>query len=187
MSGKVREALVLLAEIAGLLAVFAVFLLILNFFSIISLPDFLPKNAKSTPTSTFTPTVDTSSITTRAPVGNINRYKTYTLPPPRPSDQDASWAGSGVFAGYGQSAIMLVSSNGTLVINFDARTVFEQVTVTTLTGSSGATIGFNPYPDSNSFIANVAFGKYIQVYYNQDKSGNNKIATKIDYISSYKF
>lgn len=188
------------AEILGLLLLFAVFLLILNYFKVISLNSLLSKpasitsttppststNQKSlTPTPSFT-SVDTSAITTQDSASNINLYKTYSVPAPHYSAQDASWMAGGVFAGYGKNSIMIISSDNTLVFNLNAKTVFEEVIINNLQGSSSTTMGFNPYSDFNSFMKAVAFGKYVQIYYNQDQSGSNKTTTQVYYIPSYK-
>jgi hypothetical protein len=204
MTEKLKDALILVAEIAGFLVVFVIFLLILNFFNILSLSTIYPKqlgflphlnqtNVNSTtqnktllPSPAFTP-VDTSAITTRDSADKINQYKNYAVPGPRFSTQDASWMAGGVFAGYGKNAIMLISSNNTLVLNLNNKTVFEEIIINNLPGSSAGTMGFNPYPDFNSFIKNAVFGKYVQVYYNQGQATSNKTATKVDYTPSYKF
>jgi len=204
-SKNMKSLLVFFTTVIGLLAVFAAFFLILNFFNIISLSKiypnqfgFLPhlkqaaqttqnKHFTSSPTPAFTP-VDTSTITTKDSAGKINQYKTYTFPAPKFFSEDGGyWQADGVFAGYGNNTIMIISSKDTLVFNLNAQTVFEQVTISNLQGSSGAALGFTPYSDFNSFIKNVSFGKYVQVYYSQDQTASNKTVTKVDYIPSYKF
>jgi hypothetical protein len=201
---NMKSLLFFFTTVIGLLAVFATFFLILNFFNIISLSKiypnqfgFLPhlkqatqttqsKHFTSSPTPAFTP-VDTSIITTKDSAGKINQYKTYALPAPRFFAEDGNWQADGVFAGYGNNTIMIISSKNTLVFNFNTKTVFEQITISNLQGSSGAALGFTPYSDFNAFIKNVSFGKYVQVYYSQNQTASNKTVTKVDYIPSYKF
>lgn len=201
MHEKLKDALVLLAEISGLLVVFIVFLLFLNFFNILSLSTIYPNQLGflphlSQPTQTqppaFSPTptlalVDISMITTKDSAGNISKYKTYALPAPIFSTENKDWQADGVLAGYSANNLMLISSNSTLVFNFNAQTIFEEVAISALPGSSGgATLGFKPYSDFNTFIKTVGLGKYVQVYYTQDKlvSGGQTV-TKVDYIPSY--
>jgi hypothetical protein len=125
-------------------------------------------------------------ITTKDSANNINLYKTYTLPAPIFSTENKDWQADGVLAGYGTNSLMLISSNSTLVFNFNAQTIFEEVAISALPGSSGgATLGFKPYSDFNTFIKNVAFGKYVQVYYTKDKLASGQTVTKVDYIPSY--
>jgi hypothetical protein len=203
MSEKLKDALVLLAEVAGLLVVFMALLLTLNFFNILSLstiyPNQLgflphlnqPSNSSATQNKAVTPSpsspsVDTSIITTKDFVSNISKYKTYALPAPIFSTENKNWQADGVLAGYGKNSIMLISSNSTLVFNVNTQTIFEEVAISNLPGSSGgATLGFKPYADFNSFIKNVSLGKYVQVYYTQDKLASGKTAIKVDYVPSY--
>jgi hypothetical protein len=189
-----KNVLVLLAEVCGLLIIFVLFLLILSYFKIITLPSFLPnQQPNNTQSQSLSPTpsptstlVDTSTITTKDSANNINLYKTYTLPAPIFSTENKDWQADGVFAGYGNNSLMLISSNSTLVFNLNAQTIFEEVAISALPGSSGATFGFKPYSDFNTFIKTVGLGKYVQVYYTQGKlvSGGQTV-TKVDYIPSY--
>jgi hypothetical protein len=190
--GETNPILLLAFEICGLIAIFVILLLLLNFFNILSLSKiypsqlgWLPHISTSSSNSNYTP-VDTSSITTKDTVDKINTYKTYNVPNVYYSKQDNSMAAGGIFAGYGKNTILVISSNNTLVLNFDAKTVFEEASISVPQGSSAATMGFNPYSDFNSFIKNVSFGKYVQVYYNQAQSSVNKTLTKVDYLPSHK-
>jgi len=78
--GKPNVFVLLILEILGLLVVFAVFLLVLNYFRIISLPNFIPAQLEKLPQATQppAPTYD-SKLGLWTAKGTFYGYNNYTL------------------------------------------------------------------------------------------------------------
>jgi hypothetical protein len=181
MGGKLKTALVLSAEILGLLAVFVLFLLVLNYFKIISLPN--PFYKTSTPTTNTVNTNTENNNQSIAPVNfvklqnqatdsQISKFNAYAASFSDPANQKDpnSYLIHGVFSGFDNQNIQVVTEYGVLNLKFDSRTIFRKIpTIATtpqpIAASAGAILQTTDYKSAEDFLKNVKFGDIFLIFY----------------------
>jgi len=178
-----KSILVLLAEVSGLLIVFALFLFILNYFNVIKLPNPFYKATKpAANTQNFTP----ASFKTQAVDAQIQKYKSYAVRFSKPQAQTNpdDFVSDAVFAGYAGQTIQVVTKEGVLNLNFDQTTIFQKLPDNSgrpvTSSSSGTALIMIKYATAQDFFKNVTLGSVIQVLY----SKSNLKATQVNYIEA---
>lgn len=201
MHEKLKDALVLLSEIAGLLVIFVAFLLILNFFNILSLSTiypnqfgFLPHLSKST-NSTTTQTQSQGAVpNNQSSLANfvrlqnqasdiqISKYQTVAASFSEPSidPSSSSYISRGVFSGYDSKTIQVVTKGGVLNLSFDANTLFQKYAARQTNAPS--IIGPTAYASVQDFSKNVVFGSTVQIWYSKP----DLKATQVNYAEAIK-
>jgi hypothetical protein len=207
MHEKLKDALVLLAEVAGLLVVFIVFLLFLNFFNILSLSTiypnqlgFLPHLSQSTNTnSTTNSTTQTqpqgavpnnqspvlanfAKLQNQASDNQMQKYQAYATRFSKPTVQTNpnDYISDAVFSGYDSKTIQVVTKEGVLNLSFDANTLFQKYAARQ-TNADGL-ISPTAYVSVQDFSKNVVFGSTVQIWYSKP----NLKATQVNYAEAIK-
>jgi hypothetical protein len=169
--GKTNPFLLLAFEILGLIFVFVVFLLILNYFKVISLSTFLPKsvitsktthpippnNADATPPSNasnahYDPP-QSAWITTASGSGHILYNSAQKI-----------WLVTGNYQGVKNNKVILKADTDLITIDLQPSTVFEEVTPNAT--SSSTTI---QYPGLKNFIDATQLGDLVMILSNDPK------------------
>ena len=193
-----RTALVLLAEISGLLIIFVLFLLVLGYFKIITLPNFLPQNTTST-TQPINPaamqninhnTIPVSfvKLANQAPDAQIQKYISYATRFSKPTIQanPNDYVSDAVFSGYDSKTIQVVTKEAILNLSFDQNTLFQKQPDPKTVTSNATASGILPKPINYTtfadFSKNVQLGSVIQIYFSKP----NLKATQVNYIESIK-
>jgi len=192
-----NTVILLLLEILGLVAVFIVFLLILNFFNIISLSNFYSKSVAPTPTpvnSRITNTNQSSAPANFAKLTNqvsdtqIKKYTDSAASFNKPTAQKNpnDYVLDAIFSGYDARAIQVVTSDGILNLNFDQNTLFQKQpnpqTQTNNATQSGTLLKAIAYISPEDFFKNVSFGSVLQVFFSKPYLKT----TQVNYIESIK-
>jgi uncharacterized protein YjdB len=203
MGGKLKTALVLFIEVAGLLAAFTALLLTLNFFNVLSLSSIYPKslgflphlnqpaNSSSTTQSNPVGAVDNTKssiptnfakLTHEASDAQIKKYQSYAVRFNEPIQDHNSpdYISDGVFSGYDAQNIQVVTKSGIINLKYDANTIFQKYAPSQQ--DSGGVIGPEPYTSPQTFFKSINFGSVLQFYYS--KTGLR--ATEINYAESIK-
>ena len=103
------------------------------------------------------------------------------------STASASWVADGLFGGYGNNIVLLISPVGARVFNLNGSTVVREITAINPQSTGSATTQTDLPSAPAEFAKDIPFGKYLRVYYNPDKSTVDGSAVKIEYLASYKF
>jgi hypothetical protein len=189
-----KTILILLAEISGLLIIFVLFLFVLNYFKIITLPNFLPKttapaaiytNPGTTTNQASTP-VSFTKLTNQAPDAQIKKYQAraslFSKPTPQTNPND--FISDAILSAYDTQSVQVVTADGILNLHFDQNTIFEKqpnpTSIKTSTMSAGVLPIPIPFASSQEFFKNVAFGSIMQIFY----SKSDLKITKASYIES---
>jgi hypothetical protein len=177
MSEKLKDALVLLVEIAALLVVFVLFLLVLSYFKIITLPNFLPNSITSNTAPSNSAVVNNTNQNTipvsfvklanQAPDAQIQKYEAFATKFSKPTAQanPNDYVSDAVFSGYDSKTIQVVTKEGVLNLSFDANTLFQKYAARQ-TNAPGL-IGPTAYVSVQDFSKNVVFGSTVQIWYSK--------------------
>jgi hypothetical protein len=194
---KINSFALLALEILGLIAVFIVFLLILNHFKIISLSNFYSKSVTPTLTpvsSGITNTNQSSAPANFAKLQNqasdtqIKKYQNYAVRFSKPTAQanPNDYVSDAVFSGYDSKTIQVVTVEGILNLSFDQNTLFQKLPKTPAktnnASSAGTALIMTKYNSPQEFFKNAAFGSVIQVFY----SKTDYKTTQVNYIEYIK-
>jgi hypothetical protein len=193
MHGKLKIALVLFAEVGGLLAVFLIFLFVLGYFKIITLPNLYLKTATTTPINSAvvnnnqnSAPVSFAKLTNQASDNQIVKYQTYAagLSKPQIQTNPNDYASDAIFSGYNNRTIQVVTSEGVLNLSFDQNTLFQKypkpVNQTGSSQSSGMLFKPIKYSSSYVFFGKVVFGSTLQIEFSKP----NLKAIQVNYVES---
>ena len=172
MQGKLRIALILFLEIAGLTTVFIVFLLILNFFNIISLSKMYPSQLgflphRTTSVNKVNNSIKESLMATPAPnLQNLqSQYLAYAnknLKGPQFDAKEKTYSITGAYLSTANDMIQIVTAVGTINFQINSLTTFQ-----TYNNRATFTSG-SPYLKSigqGNFVKDLKEGTLIQVDY----------------------
>lgn len=194
MNEKLKDALVLLFEITVLLIIFAIFLLTLSYFKIISLPNFSPKvttltTAPSSSTvvstnQTFIP-ANSAKLQNQASDAQMKKYQEYAAGFTKPQIQTDSntYTSDAIFSGYDSQTIQVVTKDGILNLSFNQNTLFQKQPHVTQSENGSESSGLIPIAikySSQDFLKNVVLGSTLQVYFSRP----NLKATQVNYFES---
>jgi hypothetical protein len=207
MNEKLKDALILFAEIAGFLAVFVVFLLILNFFNLLSLSGMYPNQLGFLPRQQSNSTQGKPLLPSPTPINNnqsvpasfaklqnqaldsqMKKYQTYAalLSNPTVQANPNDYVSDGVLSGYDARTIQVVIKRGVLNLSFDQNTLFQKQPAPQTQANGTAQSGTLPraiaYTSPKDFFKNVSFGRVLQVYFSRP----DLKATQVNYIESIK-
>jgi len=163
MHEKLKDALILFSEIAGLLAVFLLFLLVLGYFKVIALPNFSLKT--TTPNNSIP--IRASLVATPTPaLENLqNQYLTYAeknLQGPQLNAATKTYSITGAYLSAANGILRIATAIGPIDFKIDSLTVFQTYkNSATLTSDS-------PYIKAltqDNFIKDLKEGTLIQVSY----------------------
>jgi hypothetical protein len=202
--------LLLTLEIGGLVAAFVIFLLILNFFNILSLSSIYPKTfgflphlkqtvqktinnqqtqnqtPQAMPNSQSRVPVNFVKLQNQAPDSLMFKYQNRVAGFTKPTLQDTaanSYISDAVFSGYDTRSIQIVTADGILNLSYDETTLFQKQP-DPKTQASGAQSGALPaaiaYTNSADFFKNVSFGSTLQILFSKP----NLKAAQVNYIES---
>lgn len=187
--------LVLALEIFGLLFLFFVFLAVLNYFNFISLKSissnlfgFLPHRPFETSTTNNQipapiPEAIKSGLATRE---QIEEYQTYVKQKGFAdalsySNDSKNWSVEGLYAGYKNNIVNLVTTKGLIKFPISEATGFETIIIVKGSkeegGGSFKTAGTYKLDE---FLQTVTTGKFLQIYYTK-LSNKDIIATRVIY------
>jgi len=207
MNEKLKDALVLVLEVAGLLVVFIALLLFLNFFNVLSLSTIYPNQFGFLPHLNQTITSSTvenqptgavpsnqSSLANFVKLQNqasnkqIAIYQAYAARFSKPTAQTNpnDYVSDAIFAGYDNKTIQVVTKDGVLNLGFDTSTLFQKQpnpsTQTNSATNSGLLPKALPYVSSADFFKYVVFGSILQVTYSKP----DLKVTQVNFIESIK-
>lgn len=190
-----KIALILVAEVAGLLAVFLLFLLVLGYFKVITLPNFLPQNTPSTAIGTNSEIannnpnsapVSFAKLRSQAADSEMQKYRAYadTLSKPTAQANPNDFVSDAVFSGYDSKTVQVITKEGILNLGFDQNTLFQKQPIpqlqTNTTIQSGAMPNAIAYSSSADFFRNVVFGSTVQISFSKP----NLKVTQVNYIEA---
>lgn len=187
MHEKLKDATILLLEIISLLVIFVVFLFVLNYFKIITLPNFSPKTITPAPTNAPATNNNQSAgvsfvkLQNQASQTQIQAYASSVVNfnSPGKDPQSTSYIADSIFSGYDNQTIQVVTKDGVLNLGFDANTQFEYSPPPT--GNSGGMIAPpTAYASAADFFKAVTFGSTVEITF----SKTNLKVSEVDYIQS---
>jgi hypothetical protein len=176
-----KNVLILISEVCGLLIIFALFLLVLGYFNIITLPNFSPKTTISTTKPVNLGAVNNDSSSEKAAVSfaklqhqasdtQIREYMTMAtgFDEPTKSTSPSGYVSNGVFSGYDSQTIQVVTKDGVLNLGLNANTHFLEYAPRKQNAGAGI-VGpaANPTNIVSDFFKNTSFGKVIQIFYSK--------------------
>lgn len=191
-----KNVLVLAGEITGLLLVFLLILLILGYFKIITLPNFLPNTPTSTTKSVNLGTVNNTQtsvpvnfakLTNQAPDAQIQKYQNRAAGFSKPTAQanPNDYISDAILSGFDNQTIQVVTKDGVLNLSFNAATLFQKYPRTANannigTKSAGAILKPIQYTTSGDFFKDAVLGSVLQVFFSKP----NLRATQVNYVES---
>jgi hypothetical protein len=190
-----KTALTLVAEISGLLIVFALFLLLLGYFKVITLPSFLPQITNSTTASIKNETINTiqtpipihfPSLVNEASGDQIQKFQANAgvFNAPQSLNNSDTYTMDAIFSGYDNKTIQVVTRDGILNLTINQSTLFEKqpnpATQTDSSASSGLVSGTIEYNTFADFSKEVVFGSTLQITYFK----STLTATELIYVAS---
>jgi len=195
MHGKLKTALILLTEISGLLIIFLLVLLTLNFFRIISLPNPFSTSLISTTTQSHSKIININqssqapnptSVQKQATEGQIAKYQVYASRFNKLQAQTSpnDFVADAIFSGYDSQTIQVITADGPLTLFFNQTTRFQKQQDPKISSSqnNGAPPEPAPYTTSADFFKNVVYGSIIQVIFTKP----DLKAIQINYFGSIK-
>jgi hypothetical protein len=191
---SIPQSTLLALGITGLVVVFVVFLLILNYFKIISLPNLLSKTTTTAPVNTnvvnnnqnSTP-VSFTKLQNQASDTQMKKYQAFAAGFSKPTAQEKStdYVSDAILSGYDSQTIQVVTNEGVLNLNFDQNTLFQKYPDPQDQANNATASGMLPKPikyAQGDFFKNVTFGSILQVFFSKP----NLKATQVNYIESIK-
>jgi hypothetical protein len=191
---RIPQSTLLALGVTGLVVVFVVFLLILNYFKIISLSNFSPKTTTTMPVNinvannnqNSTP-VSFTKLQNQASDTQMKKYQAFAAGFSKPTAQEKStdYVSDAVFSGYDSRTIQVVTNEGVLNLNFDQNTLFQKYPNPQNQINNATASGMLPKPikyAQGDFFKNVSFGSVLQVFFSKP----NLKATQVNYIESIK-
>jgi len=184
LNKKTNPFILLFVEILGLLFVFAVFLLTLNYFKIISLPGPTLDNFSALNNSQASQLAKYTKLTNQAQDTQMKKYQSNATIFTKPQASLSRYVSDAIFSGYDNKAIQVVTSEGTLNLNFDNNTLFQKQPTPPKTDIGTPAGGILPvtikYTTFQDFLKDAVFGSYLQVTYTKP----NLKAIQVNYIES---
>jgi len=191
----------LVYEILGLTILFFVFWGVLNYFSIISLNSINPilfgwlphlnqttgiKLANQTPvTNNQSPApANFAKLQNQASNTQMQKYISYAtgFSEPAKDPNSNNYVSNGVFSGYDNQTVQVVTKDGTLNLSFDTNTLFQNYPASAHQPNTNGLVGPTSYTSAQDFFKNVSFGSVVLIFY----SKSNLKAAQVNYIESVK-
>ncbi len=188
--------------IAGGILVLFILFFILNYFNVLSLSSLYPRmfgflphlpfetstTSRNYQTPTPTPAKVVSGLATKEQIEEYQAYvkqKGFADAFPFPNDSK-SWSVEGVYAGYENNTVSVVTIKGLIKFFVNQATSFETITIVKGSkekgGGSFRTAGLYKL---DKFLQTVTTGKFLQIYYTK-LSDTNINATRVIYYPDLK-